>query len=313
MHIIERGHGAPLVLIPGIQGRWEYLRPAVEALAPFFRVITFPLCGEPSSRLAIDPARGLDNYVAQVVSVLGAKQIERAVICGVSFGGLVALRFAAAHPDRTAALVLASTPAPLFRLRTRHAIYCRVPWILGPLFLAETPWRVRRETAAALPSSGARRAFARAAMRTLIEAPVSVSRMAARARLLSNIDLRADCGCVTAATLVVTGEHRLDFVVPVEGSSEYARLIPNARAAVLERTGHLGTITRPDAFAELVRTFVDQVRRKPDTTDVTIEEVRLKPDTAETAGDHREPRSRNSGSVRLLLDDARGRQPDRVA
>jgi pimeloyl-ACP methyl ester carboxylesterase len=269
MHIIERGRGTPLVLIPGIQGRWEYMRPAVEALAPFFRVITFPLCGEPSSKLATDPALGLDSYVAQTLAALDAKQIERAVICGVSFGGLVALRFAAVYPERTAALVLASTPAPLFRLRARHAVYARVPWIFGPLFLAETPWRVKRETAAAFPDPRARLAFARAALRTLVEAPVSVSRMAQRARLLSNLDLRRDCGSVTAATLVVTGERHLDFVVPVEGSSEYARLIPNAQAAVLERTGHLGTITRPDVFAALVCAFVDEVRRRADATDTS--------------------------------------------
>ncbi|PYR01316.1 MAG: alpha/beta hydrolase, partial [Acidobacteria bacterium] len=36
MQIIEYGGGDPLVLIPGIQGRWEYMRPAIEALAASF-------------------------------------------------------------------------------------------------------------------------------------------------------------------------------------------------------------------------------------------------------------------------------------
>ena len=45
--------------------------------------------------------------------------------------------------------------------------------------------------------------------------------------------------------------------MPVEGSADYARLIPGARGVVLERTGHHGTITRPDAFARLVRDFID--------------------------------------------------------
>ena len=46
--------------------------------------------------------------------------IERAAICGVSFGGLIAVRFAAEHPARCSALVLASTPQPALRLRRRH-------------------------------------------------------------------------------------------------------------------------------------------------------------------------------------------------
>jgi hypothetical protein len=44
--IVDRGSGPPLVLIPGLQGRWEYLRPAVDALSVFFRVLTFSLGSE---------------------------------------------------------------------------------------------------------------------------------------------------------------------------------------------------------------------------------------------------------------------------
>jgi pimeloyl-ACP methyl ester carboxylesterase len=75
--------------------------------------------------------------------------------------------------------------------------------------------------------------------------------------MISNEDVTADCALIIAPTLVVTGEPHLDHVVPVEGSSEYLRLIPKARAAVLERTGHLGSITRADAFATLVRDFTE--------------------------------------------------------
>jgi pimeloyl-ACP methyl ester carboxylesterase len=87
--------------------------------------------------------------------------------------------------------------------------------------------------------------------------------MAARARLISSDDVRPDCARIAAPTLVITGERHLDHVVPVDGSSEYLRLIPNARAAVLERTGHLGSITRPEAFAEIVRAFVMDVGADP--------------------------------------------------
>jgi 3-oxoadipate enol-lactonase len=236
------------------------MQPAVDALSEYFRVITFPLCGERSSNLDVDAKRGFDDYVAQVGDALDGTNVDGAVICGVSFGGVVALRFAAAHPDRTLALVLASTPAPEFRLRRRHQIYSRAPWIFGPLFLAESPWRLRAEMVAALPDSRARWGFRRSMLRALIGAPVSLSRMGSRARLMDGMDLRGDCHRVSSATLVVTGEPGLDHVVPVDGSSQYARLIPNARQVVLERTGHLGSITRPDMFARLVRDFVQEQR-----------------------------------------------------
>ena len=255
MELVDRGSGPPLVLIPGIQGRWEYMAPAIDALARHFRVVTFPLCGERSSGLPFDPARGLDDYADQVASALATMGLQRAAICGVSFGGLVAIRFAATHAASTSALVLVSTPGPGWHLRPRHELYAQLPWLLGPLFLAESPWRLRAEMKAAFPDSGERWSFRRGLLRTLVSAPLSLSNMAARAQLMSGIDLREDCARITAPTLVVTGEPALDHVVPAEGSSAYARLIASARSAVIDRTGHLGSVTRPDVFAALVRDF----------------------------------------------------------
>jgi 3-oxoadipate enol-lactonase len=262
MTIIEKGSGAPIVLIPGIQGRWEHLGPAVEALARSFRVLTFSLCGERSGGLGFDRKLGLDSYVAQVVAILDARRIDRAVICGVSFGGLAAVRFAAAHPERAAALVLASTPEPTWHLHKRHQIYVRMPWLFGPLFLAESPFRLRRELVAAFPRGGDRFRFVMQQLRTLVTAPLSLSRMAERARLISTIDLADDCTYVRAPTLVVTGEPDLDHIVPVRGGSEYTRLIPGVRRVTLERTGHLGSITRPREFARLVEEFVAAAERE---------------------------------------------------
>jgi 3-oxoadipate enol-lactonase len=244
--IIDRGSGPPLVLIPGLQGRWEYMRHAVDALSSCFRVVTFSL-----------DADDLDGYSAQVAAALSATAIDRATICGVSFGGLVALRFAALYPERCQALVLASTPRPALRLRRRHQIYLRAPWLFGPVFLAESPFRLRAEIVAAIPEPRARRQFALQGLRTLLSARISVTKMAARARLITSVDLNADCERIVVPTLVVTGEAGLDHVVPVEGSSEYTRRIRDARAVVIERTGHLGSITRPDAFRDVIRAFVE--------------------------------------------------------
>ena len=255
MRIVEQGAGPALVLIPGIQGRWEYVRPAVDALSSAFRVITFPLCDEPSADFAFDSSCGFDSYVEQVRAALDQCGVERAIVCGMSFGGLVALRFAAAHANRTAGLVLASTPGPQWHLRRRHELYARLPYLLGPLFLAETPWRLRREMATAFPEMPARLQFAGLQLRTLFSAPLSLARMAGRARMVATCDAVAACARIAAPTLVVTGEPALDHVVPADGSIGYVSLIRGARGVVLERTGHLGWITRPAAFAAIVRDF----------------------------------------------------------
>jgi 3-oxoadipate enol-lactonase len=240
----------PLVLIPGIQGRWEYMRRTVDALSNDFQVLTYSLQG-----------RTMEEYTAQVSRALDEHRLDRAVICGVSFGALVALRFAAASPQRTLALVMASPPGPGWHLRPRHRMYTRLPWIFGPLFLVETPFRLRAEMSVALPDWRDRWDFNQRALRTFMSAPVSPAAMAARARLIEGLDTRADCARISAPTLVITGERHLDHVVPAEGSSEYVQLIAGSRKAVLERTGHAGTMTRPADFARIVREFVGAPER----------------------------------------------------
>ncbi len=260
MNIFQAGNGIPLVVVPGIQGRWEYLQPAIDALSRHFRVITFSLSGERGSGRIFDPSRGLDNYTDQIASMLDTLQIDRAVICGVSFGGVAAIRFAAVHAARCSLLVLVSTPRPGLQMRRRHQIYIRMPWLFGPLFIAETPWRLRKEISAALPDPRDRRALRRRAIRTFFSAAPSIRLMAERARMLAHTDIRPDCERIVAPTLVITGEPGLDHVVPVDGSSEYTRLIKDARAVVLERTGHIGCNTRPHEFAALIRRFVEDQR-----------------------------------------------------
>jgi pimeloyl-ACP methyl ester carboxylesterase len=198
----------------------------------------------------------LDGFADQIDAVLDDRGLSRAAICGVSFGGLIALRFAATRPDRTTALILVSAPGPNFRLRRRHEIYVRMPRLFGVIFLAEVPRRVRTEMALALPERRGRRRFAWQQISTFARAPFSLSRMAVRARLISVQDQAVDCARTLAPTLVVSGEPSLDHIVSTDGASEYRRLIRNSRAVRLERTGHLGYITRPHEFAAAVREFL---------------------------------------------------------
>jgi pimeloyl-ACP methyl ester carboxylesterase len=224
------------------------MRRAIAALSPHFSVLTFSL--------SEDQPVAMETYTGQITAALDGAGVRRATICGISFGGNVALRFAASNPDRVEALVLASTPGPNWRLRPRHELYARKPFLFGPLFFVESPWRLRGELRAALSDRRALVELTKEVVHTIATAPVSLSGMAARVQLLSTIDARADCARVSAPTLIITGEPALDHVVPAEGSSEYARLIAGARAVVLERTGHWGSITRAGAFADLVTDFV---------------------------------------------------------
>ena len=134
MKSVDRGSGIPIVVIPGIQGRWEWMKPAVDALAERCRVITFSLADEPSAKWTAR-GTGFGAYVEQVAQALDACGLERAVICGVSYGGLVAAAFARRYPERVAGLALVSALPPSWRPDSRARFFMRSPNLLLPVFL----------------------------------------------------------------------------------------------------------------------------------------------------------------------------------
>ena len=255
MKFIDLGHGEPVVVVPGIQGRWEWMRPGVEALARHCRVITFSLGDEPTA--GYDGAEGgFDRYVDQVARVLDSAGLQRAAICGVSFGGLVAAAFAARHPDRVTSLVLASALPPSWKLDRRASFYLRSPRLFAPVFCLSS-LRLYREIAAARPGLWNGISTAMRHVANVTTHPFNARRMASRALMTAGLDWSGLNG-VQVPTLLVTGEPALDRVVPPSLTLDYLRLWPHAQHATLPRTGHLGIITRPEEFAGIVTSFLDR-------------------------------------------------------
>ncbi len=254
--MFDQGSGNPLVVIPGIQGRWEWMRPALRALARDRRVISYTLPGDIGSGMAMDPALGFDVFVKQVDEVLDRARVDRAAICGVSYGGLIAVRYAACRPERVSALILASTPGPEWRPSPRQCRYVAQPWLSMPAFCVTALDRLTTEIREAIPDWRARIGFTLAYVGDVMTAPMLPGLMARRVRLQQQTPLQPDCRRVIAPTLVVTGDEELDQVVPVASTKEYLQLIPGAKYMVMDHTGHLGMLTQPDRFAGILKEFL---------------------------------------------------------
>jgi pimeloyl-ACP methyl ester carboxylesterase len=244
-------------VVPGIQGRWEWFRPALDALAGHCRVASYSLCGEFGCGWPRDPALGFDNYLRQLDDVTG--QVGTPVaICGVSYGGFIALRYAATRPDRVRALILVSAPAPGWIPTAVQRAYIEHPWRAAPKFVLTSPFRMAPEIYAAFDGWGERlRAAAGQALR-VARAPMIPGLMAARIVEQQALDFMPDAAAVRVPTLVISGEPHLDRVVPVESTRKYLDMIEGANYAMLERTGHIGLVTRPQAFASIVGRFVSE-------------------------------------------------------
>ena len=208
--MIDIGKGTAIVLIPGLQGRWEWMRPAVDALAKHHRVVSFSLCDEKTSPFKWELAMAFENYVTQVGAAMDRAGLSQAAIVGVSYGGLIAAEFCARYPERVSSLVLASALHSGWQPSALQQRYVNAPRLMSPLFAATAPGRMGPEVTAAIPAFAARWRFMAGQGVRIAMAPASPTRM--------------------------------------------------ARRVVLERTGHIGLVTRPGRFAEILGRFVDDTR-----------------------------------------------------
>ena len=111
-HLIDRaGDGPVLVLAPGLTANSHSFDEIVSAgLAPAVRTLAFDLRGR---GLSDKPGSGYDlaDHAADIIGALDVLEIDKVVMGGHSYGGLLSFWMASAHPERVAGVVALDPPA----------------------------------------------------------------------------------------------------------------------------------------------------------------------------------------------------------
>jgi len=114
LHYLEHPGAEPtLVLMPGLTANAHAFDGLIEAgLSPQFRVLALDLRGR---GLSDAPPTGytMADHAADVLGLLDARGLERVVLGGHSFGGLLTLYLAAYYPERVAKLLILDAGAEL--------------------------------------------------------------------------------------------------------------------------------------------------------------------------------------------------------
>ena len=251
-----------LVCVPGwvthVELGWECARLAsfYRGLAAFSRLILFDKRGTGLS----DRDAGLPTIAQRmddVRAVMDAASFERAAVAGMSEGGGMAISFAAAYPDRTAALILLGA----FAKRRWSEDY---PWAPTPaerqLFLdeIEQSWGGPVGIDTIAPSHAGDPEF-RAWWATYQRRSATPGAALALARMNTEIDVRALLGRIRAPTLVMHRSHDRDADV-AEGRY-LAERISGARFVELPGEDHLFFAGDPEPPLACMREFLAEVGR----------------------------------------------------
>jgi pimeloyl-ACP methyl ester carboxylesterase len=248
--MIDVGNGPPLVIVPGLQGRLEWMMPTIVSMSRRHRVLSFSL----NDTNGADPFPG---WLAAVDRLIDRSGADRVPLMGVSYGGLIAVRYAARHPERVSSLILVASPSPVFELDRVSAACAKYPRMALPLFALRGCMRVAPEILAARDGWSSRMKLAIEYTARALRYPLSPTQMASWVHAWMREDITRECRQVTTPTLLVTGEPTLDRVVPVRSTLEYRTLLPQTWHEVLPRTGHIGWVSRPDELSGIVDRFLD--------------------------------------------------------
>lgn len=249
LHYELRGEsGSLVVLTHGLGGRLDFFTPHVEALCTRHRVLRWDLRGAGRSDKPPGPyAPAL--FARDLAALLDTLGEPAAHLVGHSGGGVVAQRFALDFPDRTRALVLASTSSEVGDKAA--AAWHRLADTIerdgfGPADRDPDPRGFAPAFASAHPE-----VVRQLAERTRENEPRAY---AASARAFGSYNWTAELERVTAPTLILQG--LADRMTPPGGSVILSRRLPRSRLIMVPDAGHNLPIEMPVLFTSTILAFL---------------------------------------------------------
>jgi 3-oxoadipate enol-lactonase len=243
------GDGPPILLVHGFpldRTVWRHLAAQLTGwrrIAPDLRGMGLSDAPEGDYSIA--------DYADDMTALLDVLDVERAVVCGLSMGGYVALEMAHRHPERVRALILMATRAEadsedgkaardemIRQLEGESAeviVDPLLPKLLAPATRSTAPQVVEH-------------------LRTMITAgPVSGLIGAVRA-MRNREDLSGQLQGIEVPTLVVAG--REDRLIPGTQTRALAQAVPGAQYTEIPAAGHLVPLEQPVATGRVVTEFL---------------------------------------------------------
>lgn len=239
---------APVLVFANSLGTDLRIWNAVAAHLSRFRIVRYDKRGHGLSTVSPAPYR-MDDHIDDLVALLDALDIDSAIVCGISVGGMIAQGIAMRQPGRVRGLVLCDTAA---KIGTADMWNARIEAIrqggiealadpimerwLSPMFRAKHPeategWR-----------------------NMLVRTPVDGYNGTCAA--IRDADLTERTRSIRVPALAVCGSE--DGATPPELVRATAALIPGARFELIDGAGHLPCIERPGRMAELIDGFVEE-------------------------------------------------------
>lgn len=246
---LEAGSGeeTPIIFLHGVGSDKSVWAPQLDHFGKSRRAVAFDYPGYGESEFVEDASR--DDYAAAILAAMDALAIERAHVCGLSLGGVVAIAMHAEEADRCASLIIADSFAVHPDGRGIHDRSVAASQTMSMRELAEA------RTGLLLGSAATPRLRAEV-IDTMGAIDPAAYRLGAAAVWLA--DQRERAAAIEVPTLILVGEE--DAITPRPLSEELNRLIAGSRLERIAGAGHLANAEQPNAFNRAIESFLAEQR-----------------------------------------------------
>ena len=265
LHVESVGDGVPCLAPHGgpgtdSSGLARTLAPLAEPLG--LRLVTWDHRGHGRSEWVAADECTHDQLVDDVEAIREALGLGPVHVLGVSWGGFLALMYAARYPGALRRLVVVGAAASHefmpraeanARARATPEQWAAYRALWDGSLADDAGFRHAFETIRPLyfhdPALAAAANLARAGTRY---------RLAARNFVIHHeypaYDCRAELPRIACPTLVAVGRH--DWICPVDQAEEIHRLVPGSELAIFEQSGHSPQVEERAAFTERLARFL---------------------------------------------------------
>jgi proline iminopeptidase len=206
-----------------------------------------------------DLTQTMDAQVADLDAVRQTLGLAKVALVGDSYGGLLVMAYAAAHPEHVAKLVLSDSPGPSWK---------SIVHVLPEVFPDIEEENQQEEQKLGPGTEAAARAGLRNHFRMIFYSPEKrdayMSRMGnlgyepavaeAVAKATTGLDLTSRLAGFNFPTLVITG--RYDMNVAPLTAWRLAHAIPGAKIVFFEQSGHLPAYEEPEKYVTVLEDFL---------------------------------------------------------
>jgi len=243
-----RPDGLPLAFINSLGTDLRLWDPVVPGLESDCAILRYDLRGHGLTDCPPGPYR-LAQLAEDLRSLLHHLGIERAVLIGISIGGLIALQFAASYPGAVRSLILADTAA---RIGSPDRWEQRIEAVRreGLEGVADTVVNIWLSESFRAGQPALTRGYRNMLTRMPAEGYIACC------SVLAESDLSPRLTTIRAPALVLSGES--DPATPPEQGRALAAALPDAQFELVPAAAHLPCIEQPDRVAAFIRLFLQE-------------------------------------------------------